>query len=151
MRAAVFVCFALLAGCASSAPVPRGEAAPSGRDASIPFANLGGVYDWAADGNHALYIEGIDRKWYHAELLGPCIDLPFAEHIGFVTEPGSGAFNRFSSILVRGQQCPVRSLTRSDPPPSRAKHWRNAASSTSASSRGAVSDQRRPDNAGSSR
>ncbi len=158
MRAAVAVCITLLAGCVSSTPVTRGGAAPSGPDASIPFANLGGVYDWAADGDHALYIEGIDRKWYHVELLGPCIDLPFAQRIGFVTEPGSGAFDRFSSILVRGQQCPVTRLTRSDPPPPRAKHWRGTAagnpthaSSTSASSGGAVSDQRSPDNAGSAR
>ena len=93
--------------------------------AVIPFANLGGIYDWAADGTRGIYIQSINRHWYYAKLLGPCIDLPFALRVGFVTEPGNGNFDRFSSILVRGQECPVVSLTRSGPPPGSDHRWRS--------------------------
>lgn len=86
----------------------------------IPFANYGGIFDWRADGDHALYIQGRNRQWYHAELMGPCTDLPFAEHIGFVIEP-SGDLDRFSAIVVHHHQCMFTSLTPSGPPPKPAK------------------------------
>ena len=111
----------LLAACASQGGA--GTAASQG--ASIPFANMGGIYDWAADGDSGLYIESISMKWYHARLLAPCLDLPFAQRVGFVTEPGTGNFDQFSSILVRGQECPVVSLTPSGPPPATAKRFRS--------------------------
>jgi hypothetical protein len=95
------------------------------RDARIPFANLGGIRDWSADGDRAIYIQASSGNWYRAELLGRCLDLPFANRVGFVAEPASGAFTRFSSILVRGRECAVRSLTPSAPPSSKAKHWKD--------------------------
>ena len=106
-------------------------------DASIPFASMGGIYDWAADGNSALYIQSINKQWYHVQLLAPSFDLPFAERIGFVSEPGSGTFDKFSSILVRGQEYPVKSITKSGPPPSRAKHFRGSTSNGGAPATGA--------------
>lgn len=35
-------------------------------------------------------------------IAAPGVYLPFAIRVGFVTEPGSGNFDRFPSILVRG-------------------------------------------------
>lgn len=104
---------ALLALCATGA-----LAAEPVAEATISFANLGGINDWRADGDRALYVQGRNQKWYHAELMGSCIDLPNAERIGFVVEP-AGSFDRFSSIIVRGRQCMLRSLTESDAPQSR--------------------------------
>jgi len=89
-------------------------------EARIAFANHGGIDDWQADGDRALYVRDIHRRWYRATLLGSCIDLPFAQHVGFVSEP-TGAFDRFSAIVVRGQKCMLTSLTASDGPPSKAK------------------------------
>lgn len=89
-------------------------------DVRIPFANYGGINDWRADGSSALYIQGRNRRWYRAELMTSCIDLPFAEHVGFVVEP-SGEFDRFSAIIVRGQRCLLKSLTESAAPPSKNK------------------------------
>ena len=89
-------------------------------DIRIPFANYGGIRNWSADGDSGLYIQGRNNRWYRATLFGPCIDLPFAEHVGFVVEP-SGEFDRFSAILVRGHQCMLRSLTESAGPPPKAK------------------------------
>jgi len=87
---------------------------------------MGGIYDWAAAGDRGIYIESIDRQWYNAKLLAPCINLPFALRVGFVSEPGNGNFDRFSSILVRGQECPVISLSKSGPPPVQDKRYRSS-------------------------
>jgi hypothetical protein len=89
-------------------------------DVRIPFANYGGINDWRADGVSAIYIQGRNRRWYRAELMGSCIDLPFAEHVGFVVEP-SGEFDRFSEIIVHGHRCVLKSLVESAAPPAKAK------------------------------
>ncbi len=111
----------------------RDTGTSSQAQAVIPFANLGGIYDWAADGDRGIYIQSISRQWYYAKLFAPCINLPFAVRVGFVTEPGNGNFDRFSSILVRGQECPVVSLTRSGPPPSKDHRWRSGKNTHEAS------------------
>jgi Family of unknown function (DUF6491) len=89
-------------------------------DASIPFADHGGIRDWSPDGNQALYVQARDSRWYRAELMGYCPDLPHVLSIAFISE-ASGEFDRFSSIVVRGQRCMLKSLTESDPPPNKAK------------------------------
>lgn len=86
--------------------------------ASIPFANLGGIRDWRATSDDTLYIQGRSGQWYRASLLGDCQGLRFEQSIGFVIEP-SGSFDKFSSILVNGHECPLTSMTKSAGPPSR--------------------------------
>lgn len=128
IRSVVAVIAAVLAAptlAAGSESPGAHSSASSTQQAVIPFANLGGIYDWAADGTRGIYIQSLNRQWFYAKLFAPCIDLPFALRVGFVTEPASGAFDRFSSIVVRGQECPVSSLTKSGPPPSRDKRWRS--------------------------
>lgn len=114
----------LIAAALSAAPALGASPTdkPKTADASIPFANFGGINDWRADGDNAIYIQGRSRKdWYRATLFGPCIGLPFAEKVGFVSEP-SGSFDKFSSIVVRGQECQVQTLVKLDgPPPAKAK------------------------------
>jgi hypothetical protein len=95
-------------------------AKPASEDVSIPFARLGGIDDWRADGNEALYIKGRGKRWYHAKLMSPCIGLNFAEKIGFVVEP-SGSFDKFSAIVVEGRVCNVVSLVRSAKPEPKTK------------------------------
>lgn len=85
-------------------------------EARIPFADHGSIEGWQTDGEHALYLEGPGMKWYRAELMGYCPDLPFADAIGFETR-GTGDFDRFSSIVVHGRRCPLKSLVESGPPP----------------------------------
>ena len=82
-------------------------------DASIPFANHGGIYNWQADRDRGLWVQDIHRNWYYAKLMGPCWGLDFAEGIGFDTRP-VGTFDRFSAVIVpRGGRCVVQSFTRS--------------------------------------
>lgn len=88
----------------------------AGEDARIPFANLGGIETWSAVDDDTLYIEGRSNQWYRAELLGFCPGLKFETAIGFVTRP-MDTFDEFSSIVVDGRECHLKSLTKSGPPP----------------------------------
>src|SRR3569833_2720092 len=58
------------------------------QDASIPFANHGGVWDWQAVGTHTIYFEDRNKRWYRAELIGTAVDLPWTQFIGHDTKPG---------------------------------------------------------------
>lgn len=90
--------------------------APS--QAYIPFANHGGIRDWAADRDRGLWVQDIHRQWYYAKLMGPCTGLDFAQRIGFDTHP-LGRFDQFSSIVVPGTgRCAIQSFTESPAPPS---------------------------------
>jgi hypothetical protein len=91
-------------------------AKPVGDEVSISFATMGGIDDWRADGNKALYIKGRrSNEWYYARLMSSCHGLNFANTIGFDSEPNQ-EFNRFSSLLVDGQNCKLTSLIKSEKP-----------------------------------
>jgi len=76
-----------------------------------------GVGAWQADGTSALYLQsGKGADWYHVQLLEPCLNLPYATIINFITD-GADMFGEFSSILVRGQRCWFKSVDPSEAPP----------------------------------
>lgn len=116
MAAAALASVALATGAAQAADQPQER--QLGVEASIPFVNHGGIYSWQAIDRNTLYIQDRHRNWYKATLFSPCFDLPYAEAIGFRTM-GIDRFDRFSSVLVRGDQCQVQSLVTSAPPPSK--------------------------------
>lgn len=84
-------------------------------EASIPFANHGGIWTWQVENDHSVLIQSSSRKWYRATLMAPCFDLPFSERIGFQTN-ADGSFDRFGSLTVRDRRCPLTSLVPADPP-----------------------------------
>lgn len=118
MRHAIFLGLTavLLSSAAMASPAPSVEP-PQAR---IPFASSGSIDSWQADGDRALFIKGPGRQWYHAELIGYCPDLNFATTLGFETR-GTGDFESFSNLVVRGHRCPLKSLVKSGPPPRKAK------------------------------
>jgi hypothetical protein len=81
----------------------------------IAFADLGGIQDFRPDGDEGIYIEGRNRQWYYARFFNPCYELKFNESVGFVVEP-TGDLDRFSSILVGGEQCYFKSFDQVDRP-----------------------------------
>ncbi len=108
------------AAAAAPATNPEPNAAPAvstaaPKEASIPFANHGGIYNWGVVDNRTLLIQARNRKWYKATLFAPCSSLPFAQTIAFKTNP-SGSFDKFSSIIVRRQRCSLTSLVEIPPP-----------------------------------
>ena len=111
----LFAAISLTGGAyAANTTAPASSAAPS-TYVAIPFADHGGIRDWRADDNRAMWIEARNGQWYYAEMFGPCFGLNFSERIGFIVEP-YGSFDRYSSVVVDGQKCFVESLRRSDPP-----------------------------------
>ncbi len=105
---------------AANAPASSNAQGKSGAtarpaEASIPFANHGGIWTWQVENDHSVLIQSSSRKWYRATLMAPCFDLPFSERIGFETN-ADGSFDRFGSLTVRGQRCTVTSLVPADPP-----------------------------------
>jgi Family of unknown function (DUF6491) len=90
---------------------------PTHLEASIPFANRGGIRDWSADGDRGLWVQAASRKWYYARFMGRCTGLAFATALGFDTRSLS-SFDRWSSVVVPGySRCALSSLTPSDGPP----------------------------------
>jgi len=112
----------ILAGAAAILAAPAFAADPAplhpGQEAAIPFVGSGSIFNWQVVDRDTLYVQDVHRRWYRAELMSPCIDLPFAQVIGFDAR-GTDRFDRFSSVVVRGQHCAVTSLTESGPPPPR--------------------------------
>jgi hypothetical protein len=111
---------ASLAGLALLAAPALANPPAKPREASIPFVGMGSIRDWRADGSNALYVQGIGNRWYHATLMGPCNDLPFANTIGFDVR-GTNQLDRFGTVVLRHQRCPITSLVESGPPPKKAK------------------------------
>jgi hypothetical protein len=109
----------------AAAPVLADEAKPQAQtqaqaqakaaETEIPFASLGGISGWNADGDKGLYIQGRNGKWYYAKLLGYCPGLANAETIAFASTP-MGAFDKFSSIIVHHHECQVKSLVEKERP-----------------------------------
>ena len=90
--------------------------APPETQAQIPFANHGGIYNWQVVNDRTVLIQSQNRKWYKATLLSSCLELPFAETLGFESN-ADGSFDKFSSLKVRGQHCPLVSLVETAAPP----------------------------------
>ncbi|MEO9131772.1 MAG: DUF6491 family protein [Sphingomonas sp.] len=111
--------FSFLSAAASTA-IAQTPPPEAGKPASIPFVDIDGVYDFQADGDHAVYLQDRSRKWYHATLMGPCLGLSFATRIGVKTR-GAGSLDKYGSLLVDGQDCQIADLLTSGPPPKKVR------------------------------
>jgi hypothetical protein len=102
------------------APPPASAPAPSSvTEAQIPFARTN-LWNWQVLDDKTVLIQDQSRRWYKATLFGICTNLAFANRIGFDSNPG-GTFDKFSTLLVQGQRCPLSSLVKTDPPAKKAK------------------------------
>lgn len=107
---------ALIGAASLAALAPSRAEPPAAPEASIPFVNHGGIRTFDAVGNDTLYIQDAHGRWYRADLMGYCPDLPYALSIGFDTR-GPDTLDRYSTLIVSGQRCPIKSLVESGPPP----------------------------------
>ena len=118
---------ALLIPLSPLAAVPSGAVAapaPARSEASIPFANHGGVDDWRAEGTRTIYFKDQHNKWYRATLMMPAFDLPFVETIGIDARP-VGTLDKFGAVIVKGQRYPFASFESVSGPPSKASKHRH--------------------------
>lgn len=98
---------------AKPAPWPK-----LGVEAQINFPNFGAINNFEADNDRGIWFEDRNHRWYYAELFGPCHGLNFAQAIGFDTRD-SASFDKFSSIIVDGQDCKLATLVTAEKPLSR--------------------------------
>ncbi|MEP7349254.1 MAG: DUF6491 family protein [Sphingorhabdus sp.] len=117
MKKALFV---VLSCAALALPVQARKPEPHiwpelGVEAQIVFPNHGAIRNFEADGNDGIWLEDQQRRWYYAEMFGPCQGLNFAQRIGFDTN-GSANFDKFSSIIVDRQNCRLTSLVTAEKP-----------------------------------
>ena len=85
--------------------------------ASIPFADQpDGIRDWRVVDENTVYLQAPGNHWFRADLFAACVDLPYAETLGFETSVG-GSFDETSAVIARGHRCPLRALTAVDGPP----------------------------------
>jgi hypothetical protein len=103
-----------------AAPAADAAAPAASAEAAIPFANHGGIYNWQVIDAKTVLIQSQSHKWYKATLLSSCFDLPFAERLGFESN-ADGSFDKFSSIKVREQNCPLVSLVETTAPAKKSK------------------------------
>jgi hypothetical protein len=104
------------AGASGSSSAGEAPAPQAPREAQIPFASKGGIWNWSVVDNNTVLIESRGRKWYKATLFGNCINLAFANSLSFIPNP-SGSFDKFSTIRSHGQRCPLVSLIEVPAPP----------------------------------
>jgi hypothetical protein len=107
----------LLAGVLS---VSTTRAADPADNVSIPFADLGNIRNWHAESAEVLYVQSAKRDWYRITFWAPCLALPFATGIAFVTD-GTSSLDKYSSILVDGENCKFRTFEASPAPPAEAE------------------------------
>ena len=90
----------------------------TGPEASIPFANQGGIYDFHVEDELGLWVQARSGQWYYGKFLTPCLGIQFAITLGFVPGGGIGTFDRWSSVVShQSGKCSLTSLRAAEPPP----------------------------------
>ena len=108
--------------------VAHAEESRNAENASIAFANNGGVRDWQVEDRDTLYFQDRQRRWYRAELTVPASDLPFTQFIGIDSDPGD-RLDKFSAVYVRGQRYLLKSFEKIEgKPPPRKKRQKSQSS-----------------------
>jgi hypothetical protein len=114
--------FALLLVAALGGAAGARNAPALGEETHIPYVRSQGVIEWKVAAADALYIRGMDGKWYYVRTSAPCPRLRTAMALGFLASPGD-RLDRYSTIIAEGWRCQISSITFSSPPPAAvAKH-----------------------------
>lgn len=103
---------------AAAADEPAKEPRALDVESSIVFPSQSSIRNWQADRDRGIWIQDRRGDWYYGSFAGICRDVDFAQAIGVETR-GAGRLDRFASILVRGERCPLVSFVTSAAPPSK--------------------------------
>jgi hypothetical protein len=126
INARISLITAILLGASASPAFAKPAPWPKlGVETQINFPNFGAINNFEADGDRGIWFEDRNRRWYYAELFGPCHGLNFVQTIGFDTR-GSASFDKFSSIIVEGQDCKLATLVTAEKPLSRKERMKLA-------------------------
>lgn len=103
---------------APAAAEPAKEPRALGVESSIVFPSDSSIRNWRADDGRGVWIQDRRGDWYYGAFAGYCRDVDFAHAIGVETR-GTSRLDRFATIIVRGERCPLTSFVTSAPPPSK--------------------------------
>ena len=105
---------ALLAGQQLNVAVALPYPADTVTTASVSHAE---IRDWVADGEHGIWIQTRNLKWFYLRLMGSCHGLSSTNSLAFETG-ASGYIHRYSSVVLPGRgRCVVQTLAPSAGPP----------------------------------
>lgn len=113
----LFMVGAALCAIPGAAAAQRIDAA-IGQEARIAFPNNATIRTFRATSRDTIYIQDRARRWYRGNVIGPCLELPFAQALGVDTR-GSRTLDRFSALIVEGERCQLNSFVRVAGPPER--------------------------------
>lgn len=103
---------------AAAATEPAKEARELGVESSIVFPSDASIRNWQADRDRGIWVEGRRGEWFYGTFASFCRDIDFAQAIGVDTR-GVSRLDKFATILVRGERCPLTSFVTSAAPPSK--------------------------------
>ena len=101
------------------------EPAPESNEAAIPQA-AHRIFDWALDGHQGIWVQSVDKRWYYAAFISPCIGA-VPDNITFKLNNANGSLDRFGQVIVHRlrrsfEVCAFKSFGVSAGPPAGVLH-----------------------------
>ena len=106
---------ALLATAASI--VTLAEPNPAVVSEPAAFVNRGDMRDWVADGEHGLWIQAGNLRWYYARFVGICHGVNSTNSLAFDTRASDNIDQKSAVIVPGGTRCRVQWFAPSGGPP----------------------------------
>jgi len=119
----LFPAFLFLASCMQS-PGSSGTAeaaAAAGGQGQPVCLWIRDISGFTAEGSKAVTVTTGPSKRYRLDLMGPCLDLPWVEAVGFDGLHGQLCAGANPNLLVKGDKCPIIAITPLPPDPAPAR------------------------------
>jgi hypothetical protein len=101
----------------AAAQFTRGDAESAPVSAGAAFVDHAAMRNWKADGEHGLWIQAGNARWFYTHLARVCHGLSSTNSLAFETST-LGRIDRTSVLVMpEGAKCPVQSLSPSGAPP----------------------------------
>lgn len=110
----------LSAAAAADEPASKGSTRALGVESSITFPNSATIKNWRADGENGLWVQDRKGDWYYGKFAVICRNADFALAIG-IDNRGTSTLDRFATVIVGRERCPLISFISSAPPPTKAE------------------------------
>ncbi|MGN6691227.1 MAG: DUF6491 family protein [Sphingopyxis sp.] len=110
----------LSAAAAADEPASKGSTRALGVESSITFPNSATIKNWRADGENGLWVQDRKGDWYYGKFAVICRNADFALAIG-IDNRGTSTLDRFATVIVGRERCPLISFVSSAPPPTKAE------------------------------
>ena len=101
------------------------ESASEAKEVALPQA-AHRIFDWALDGYRGIWVQSVEKQWYYAAFLNPCLGA-VPDNVTFKFNNANGSLDRFSHVIVRRirrsrEVCAFKSFSVSAGPPSGVLH-----------------------------